>query len=447
MRRISPAVFLLATVLAGPVGPSLARAQCLCGTAADDLVADRAGLVREWVVQLPFDSSRFRLDHVVVGDGIVVAQTGDGLTHAIQAARFDGGQPPVGAPRIGTRLWSTVTGRAGMPAEAAGVGPRLVTVSADLGFFAIERETGKIAWQEQFGGLPAQGPFSDDEWVYIPRGGNLLRLPVDRDRRISATPDEGAALPETRDGRRSEQADKPVSISMGSSLTYPPRSLPDGGVFWCNDSGVIVALTLTELGWVRNQFELLSPTQGEPALRGNTVFAATRAGELARIEIGQKIEATWRQVLPRIADSGPFLSGDTVVVNVGEDGILACSAETGDPLWWTRVIGTIVAVSGDRVWLFDRMGTLTGLDLATGQRRERLCLGGFTLPIVNRMSDRLILASSTGVVVALAPRRSGPARAAAPAPAAAEAPAAEDVQPTESADDVEADATTDTDAS
>jgi len=423
MRCVRPAVLLLASLVTGPVCPPSATAQCLCGTAADDLVADRAGLVREWVVQLPFDSSRFRLEHVVVGDGIVVAQTGDGLTHAIQAARFDGGQPAAGAPRIGTRLWSTATGRAGMPAEPAGVGPRLVTVSADLGFFAIERETGKIAWQEQFGGLPAAGPFSDDEWVYIPLGGNLLRLPVDRDRRISATPAEGAALPESRDGRRSEQADKPVTINMGSTITYPPRSLPDGGVFWCNDDGVVVTLTLTDLGWVRDVFDLLSATQGEPVLRGTTVFAATRAGELARIEIGQKIEAVWRQVLPRIPDAGPFLSGDTIVVSVGEEGILACSAETGAPLWWSRVIGTIVAVSGDRVWLFDRMGTLTALDVATGQRRERLCLGGFTVPIVNRASDRLIIASSTGVVAALAPRRSGPARRAEPAPTAEEVPA------------------------
>jgi hypothetical protein len=65
--------------LVGGLIPSAARGQsCLCGTAADELVAARLGLEREWVVQVPFDSAAWRLEHVVVGEALVVAQGGDG---------------------------------------------------------------------------------------------------------------------------------------------------------------------------------------------------------------------------------------------------------------------------------------------------------------------------------------------------------------------------------
>ena len=67
---------------------------CLCGTAADELVAARAGLVREWVVQVPFDSAAWRLEHVVAGESLVVAQGGDGTLAAIVTTAVPGGPRP-----------------------------------------------------------------------------------------------------------------------------------------------------------------------------------------------------------------------------------------------------------------------------------------------------------------------------------------------------------------
>ena len=65
--------------------------------------------------------------------------------------------------------------------------------------------------------------------------------------------------------------------------------------------------------------------------------------------------------------------------------------------------GRIVAVSGSRVWIIDRVGRLSSLDAATGERRERFCLGSFSFPVVNQATDRLILASPNGVLVSLKP--------------------------------------------
>ena len=63
----------------------------LCGTLADETVAERAGLKRDWMITLPVDGYRAQLRHVVVGDGLVVAQTADGGVHA---AAGPGSHPP-----------------------------------------------------------------------------------------------------------------------------------------------------------------------------------------------------------------------------------------------------------------------------------------------------------------------------------------------------------------
>jgi hypothetical protein len=61
------------------------------------------------------------------------------------------------------------------------------------------------------------------------------------------------------------------------------------------------------------------------------------------------------------------------------------------------------------------MNMLTAVSLADGQPEASLDPGPFTLPVPNRVSDRLVLASPRGLLVSLAPRLNPEAE---PAPAA-----------------------------
>ena len=75
-----------------------ADAESLYGTAADPFEAGRVGLAREWIIQLPFDSDRYRLSQVDTTRWMVVAQSEDGIVHAVRASDGDttkaGGQLP-----------------------------------------------------------------------------------------------------------------------------------------------------------------------------------------------------------------------------------------------------------------------------------------------------------------------------------------------------------------
>ena len=443
------AAAMLAGVLTGS-GRADCGAGCgggLSGTPADAFVAERIGLAREWVAQIPFDSARGALEHVVVGDGLVVAQTDDGRVHAFAAAPFDAAAAArPGAAAIGSLLWSRQFGAAGGPTTPAGIGPRLVTVARDLELFAIDRETGATRWQQRTGRPPGGSVVEIGDWVYEPlSGGGIRRLTFDP---LQPTADPSAPVaaqrpkPGAKKGAAKAKADakptaeslRPRTFDSAGRVERPVQALGKG-LAWTTANGVLVTLQPTETDSDRFEFALNSPAVDAPLTRGNSVFAATTAADLARIDFiaagTRGLRTGWHVVLDAAPDAGPFLGGDTLVVSLGESGMAAFSAETGSPLWRSPVAGRVLAVTGDRIWIIDRTGRLAGLDLATGERRERLCLGGFSFPVVNAASDRLILASPDGLLVSLAPRRPATPPAAPPpaprpaSPQPAEPPAAE----------------------
>jgi hypothetical protein len=282
------------------------------------------------------------------------------------------------------------------------------------------------------------------DWVYaLPSGGGIRRLTFDP---LQPTADESAPVavqrtkPGTKKAAKKAIADakptaeslRPRTFDSAGPVERPVRALGKG-IAWTTNGGVLVTLQPTDVDWDRFEFALNSPAVDTPITRGDAVFAATTAADLARVDFVESgsrgLRTGWHVVLDAVPDAGPFLGGDTLVVSLGESGLAAFSAETGAALWRSPVAGRVLAVVGDRVWIIDRTGRLAGIDLATGERRERLCLGGFSFPVVNADSDRLILASPDGLLAVLAPRKPVTPPAAKPAKPLPAAP-----QPAEAAE-------------
>lgn len=445
VRRLLPAGILALAVTSPALGQG-----CLCGTLADEFRAADAGLVREWIVQTPFNSATARLEAVAVGDGLVIVQSGDGGVHAIRTTTGPDG-------RAGTVAWSRSIGAAVGHAWPPTVGSRLVVVASDLAVHALDRETGDVEWDRPTGSLTAAPAVQSGGWVYAPLQTNrLLRLPVNplgaadgstatpnadtpNAAEPAATADPNAADPNAagRDAAQPPAATPPaesldpVSIDAGGSLDAAPIPLGTG-VLWTSANGLVV-LEPTSLGWVRHQLpETGSPSwaqqsplalAGPPAVRGNSIFIATQTDGVARVELNAPkrpgLRTTWAATLPDRATSGPFVSGDTVVVATGASGIVALAADDGRELWRSDLAGTLVAVAGGRAWILDTVGRLTAIDLATGSRLQSFCLGCLTLPVVNPGAERLLLASPGGLIVSLAPPVAPPAPATAPPPVTA----------------------------
>ena len=123
------------------------RGERLSGTAADPFEADRVGLTQEWIIQLPFDSDRYRLNQVDAGRWMVVAQSQDGLIHAVRAGIGD--MTETEKPSPGVLLWSTPLGLPKDSLQPAGIDRDLVTINRDMNTFGIDSRTGSVFWKRK----------------------------------------------------------------------------------------------------------------------------------------------------------------------------------------------------------------------------------------------------------------------------------------------------------
>ena len=106
----------------GDAAPEGCVSGCIAGTAADEFTADAAGLVREWIVQVPTATGADGIGHVVVGDGLVLVQSRDGQVHAIRSAAHSAAERPTGrAARLPDRQGSRASFGAGKAHRAGAI--------------------------------------------------------------------------------------------------------------------------------------------------------------------------------------------------------------------------------------------------------------------------------------------------------------------------------------
>ena len=140
------------------------------------------------------------------------------------------------------------------------------------------------------------------------------------------------------------------------------------------------------------------------------MFAATEKGELARFEDAPGgLRLTWRFLLEtRLHPNQPrpqlMINNEMLLVSLGEEGIAAHNAINGERLWRTPLQADFLACIGSHLWCYDTQNRITALRLIDGTEDAWLCPGPFTIPVTNRFSDRIILASPRGLVASLRPR-------------------------------------------
>lgn len=383
-----------------------ADAESLYGTAADPFEAGRVGLAREWIIQLPFDSDRYRLSQVDTTRWMVVAQSEDGIVHAVRAS--DGDTTEAGGPLPGTLLWSTPLGLPKATLHSAGIDRDLVTINHDMDAFGIDSRTGSIFWKRRLPSPPSAGSLPVGDWVYIPLWDKTVyRLPVNPYRRPSSSNSEKDA--DSKTSSSSKLSLDPVRIKSHGFIEQQPSRFGEG-VLWCTDYGRLTAIEPAEEGWERHEFFLHDNPNGPVAVRDKVIFAATEKGELTRFEDATRgLRLTWRSLLetslhPNMPRPQIMLHNETLLVSLGEEGIAAHNATNGERLWKTSLQGTFLACIGSHLWCYDIMNRITAIRLIDGQEDAWLCPGPFTIPITNRSSERIILASPRGLLASLRPR-------------------------------------------
>ena len=385
---------------------SQADAESLYGTAADPFEVERVGLTREWIIQLPFDSDRYRLNQIDTAQWMVIAQSEDGIVHAVRSS--DGNAPEVNGPLPGTLLWSAPLGLPKAPLHSAGIDRDLVTINRDMNTFGIDSRTGFVFWKRRLPAPPSAGSLPVGDWVYVPLWDKTVyRLPVNPYRRPSDSDGEAGADSQTSSSNKLSL--DPVRIKAHGFVEQQPSRFGEG-VLWCTDHGRLTAIEPAEEGWERHEFFLHDNPNGPVVVRGTTVFAATEKGELTRFEDATRgLRLTWRYLLetslhPNMPRPQIMLKNETLLVSLGEEGIAAHNAHNGERLWKTSLQGRFLACIGGHLWCYDIMNRITAIRLIDGKQDAWLCPGPFTIPVTNRSSERIILASPRGLLASLRPR-------------------------------------------
>ena len=389
-------------------------------------LAAASGWHLNWVAQLPFDTDRSKLETLTITDDLVVATSGDGRIHAYHEGA---------SPLAGTLSWSERIGHATDPGQPADIGPSLVLATRGKNVYAFDRTTGERLWADHLGRMPNAAAVEGDNWVYVPFGPlRVLRLtayPTGRPTSMikaaalkPSTPEE-AELDKLARRRAGLESHAPLLLEAGTTRATSIHRLAPYSVAWIGEEGMLVALSDLENGWKRHELRLGSPPVGDLLQRDEAIWLALSSGDVIRVnsDPASGLSVAWRVAVPSIPDGNLLVDGDTLLISLGEWGLEARSATTGDLLWQRDTPAHLLTAASGMAWCFDRVGRLQLIDLSDGHTLTTLSPGRFQKPIVNKITGRLYLATHDGVVASLAPAAVVATETAEPVPAPAESPA------------------------
>ncbi len=159
---------------------------------------------------------------------------------------------------------------------------------------------------------------------------------------------------------------------------------------------------------------LAAPAAG-PAAVGDAAIGvfALDYGAVVALDLARGTEAgpavVWRTVVGGRLDRKPVLTTDSVYVAGETAGVTRLDLRTGDIVWRTDPgVNRLLAVGDEFVFARDRAGNTQVLPknarpAADGRIRPVATLpaAGYTVPVTNSQTDRLVLAADNGLVVSL----------------------------------------------
>ena len=396
-----------------PAGRSLAA---LRSAIIPETTAARHGLTRPWFAQVQLDRSRARVRYVVLHEDTLYVQTDRAMVHAIDA-------------ETGKTVWARHVGRSNHPSMAPGLSRDLLVVVNGSRMYVCNRHNGDLLQEIRIDSAPGAGAAVSQERAYVPMVDGLVmafRLEPLTDGlrelgKVEKEPsEEQKVIAEEirRENLRLRQEYIPplACRSIGRALVQPLVTSENEGeefVAWPTDRGYL------NIGWVDrrrdNHFELkyrletdagiaampsyLPPDPGISADSG-IIFGASRDGFVHAIE-ERSGDSLWR-----FSTGEPILEPAVVVdqrvyVATQPGGMHCLDAKTGGEVWWAPQIVRFVSASKQRVYAADKLGRILILNIKTGARLDTLEAGALPIKLSNYRTDRLYLATDTGLIQCL----------------------------------------------
>jgi hypothetical protein len=408
-------------------GAMLAAGQIYASAAADEIISEaaarRCGLTRAWVTQAQVDSGRGHLQSLVLYDGALFSQSSRATLEAIDA-------------ETGQRLWSKLIGHPAYPSLPPGACKDLVGTINGSRFYVLNRYTGDILYQTNVDGVPGGGPGLSSKRGYVPTASGMVysyRLePVtDAAKELGKISPDAASMTEEQKQDAAKQAEEerrenlrlhqeyvpPLACASDGRALVPPvvttQNRDEEFITWVTDKGhlhlgrvdrrspdsLLIRFRVNARGSF-NAPPVYMPRDPKVPGSAGVIFAGSSEGEVYAVS-ERDGDIRWKSAIGDPISDSPVLIGDRLYVTSDLGGLFCFNAKNGKQIWYSPDILHFVAAGRQRVYAADKLGRLRILDGRTGSMLDMLPTGGLPIKVSNNQTDRIYLATESGLVQCL----------------------------------------------
>jgi len=344
-------------------------------------IAVRMGLERAWHRHLVVDPARSSVVRAAVGASNVYCMTDQSVVQAI-----DG--------ESGASLWTTEVGQPGYPTlRIDSRGPH-VAVASGSEVVVLASDSGREIGRYDVSTVPAVGPTLTDTRVYIPALTGLIEsflLPHETE---EPSPLNARFNEQTRVDRETLHW---KHHSVGRVET--PLMTTQEHICWATDRGFFYVAS-KDSRRARFRVELQDPVIAPMASLPPHVFVATERGKVYAIS-EKDGSIAWVFAAGSLVKEALVALDKQMYVCCVDRGMYCLEAENGRQLWYAPGVAQFVAASPSRIYVLDDSMQLVALDRQTGTQAAKLALRLGSDALLNRLSDRIYLVSSSGLVQCL----------------------------------------------
>jgi outer membrane protein assembly factor BamB len=365
MLRLFAGVLTLACLVAIPRGTL--QAQTFGSELIPETLAMQHGLHRPWFTRLRIDGGS-RVGSIVQQAGLLLSQSDHGAIQALD-------------PETGRTLWVTHVGRPNYPTLPAAANAQYVAVSNGTHLYLLSRTDGQLVWDRDMKGFPSAGPGMSASRVYVAMlNGSVHSYNI---------ADKNAV-------------DRDPVLFFGTGRSEAAPVVSETHMMWGTNTGNVYCDGL-QSSVNRFLFKAHGPVTATLVHRPPLLYVTSQDGYVYALN-DENGASLWQ-----FSAGSPLLKPaatirDAVYVTPDSGGMSRLSVTSGVEQWFAAGITQFVAASPTRVYGTDVGGGLIILNAQTGARLGSLPTGQLPIKLINLQTDRIYLASASGLLQCLRER-------------------------------------------
>jgi outer membrane protein assembly factor BamB len=396
-------------------------------------VLDRLNLDLSWTAHIPMENRRDGLFSVqmIETDLVRINRKNDVELVPQIAVQTRSGLVALLNRKTGEVMWQTRVGRPNPALQPLAFDSRAVFHTQGANLYALDRANGSLLWETELPTGLVAAPVADESQIYLALADGRLRAYLTPDMETYRAAMIEAEKRKRKPAEGSGQRDAPYSSAgaypstgdqPGGGLTRAPREGPRMRVMWdtvdikhaggtpflAGASWIIPGATGTLFAMARDQakqtmkFNAGAAILLPPGTFDNMAYIAAENFKVYAVNT-ETGELHWEFTTGTRVLYAPFVTEEDVFIATEHFGLQRLDRLTGAIKWKPAAAGAerVLATNPKFVYAMNKGNRLLVLDRARGTELSRWDDREFNVPVVNELTDRLLLAAHDGLIVCL----------------------------------------------